>query len=384
GRPGDPTPIQNVLYIVKENRTYDQVLGDIGKGASDASLTLFGENVTPNEHKLARDFVLFDNFYVSGDVSADGHNWSTAAIAPDYVEKLWPNSYAKRRRTYDYEGGEPASLPPSGYIWTNANAHGIGLRNYGYFASNKQQAGPDGIQIQAVRDPILAHCTDMRYRAFDLNYPDVERAKEFLADLASWEKKGTLPKLMLMRLGNDHTYGAQPGRLSPLALAADNDLALGMIIEGLSKSRFWKGMAVFVVEDDAQDGPDHIDSHRSVAFVISPWTRRGIVDSTMYNTTSVLRTIELIVGLNPLTHFDAGATPMFAAFGSQPLFTPWQAEKPRTPLDQHNPPAVARLSSQDMDFSEADQIDDDALNAELWRAIRGTDPPAPTSSFFSR
>lgn len=384
GRPGGPTPIQHVLYIVKENRTYDQVLGDIDKGAGDPSLVLFGEQVTPNEHKLARDFVLLDNFYVNGDVSADGHNWSTAAIAPDYVQKLWPNSYAKRRRLYDYEGGEPAGLPASGYIWTNANAHGVSMRNYGYFCTNKPTAGADGVQVQAVRDPILARSTNMRYRAFDLNYPDVSRANVFLADLAEFERSGEMPKFLIMRLGNDHTYGAQPGKLSPLSLAADNDYALGLIIEGLSKSVFWKSMAVFVVEDDAQDGADHIDSHRSPAFVISPWTRRGIVDSTMYNTTSVLRTMELILGLNPLTHYDAGATPMFAAFSPAPVLTPWEAEKPRTPLDRRNPAAQAALSSDKWDFSEADQIDDDALNAELWRAIRGTDPPAPVRSFFSR
>jgi len=383
-RPGGPTPIQHVLYIVKENRTYDQVLGDMGQGAGDPSLVLFGEQVTPNEHKLARDFVLFDNFYVNGDVSADGHNWSTAAIAPDYVEKLWPNSYAKRRQKYDYEGGEPAALPASGYIWTNANAHGISMRNYGYFATNKPEAGPDGIQVEAVRDPILAHCTNMRYRSFDLDYPDVARAGVFLAELAEYERNGQMPKFMLMRLGNDHTYGAQPGRLSPLSLAADNDYALGLIIEGLSKSTFWKSTAVFVVEDDAQDGPDHIDSHRSTVFVISPWTRRGIVDSTMYNTTSVLRTMELILGLNPLTHYDAGAKPMFAAFSPTPVLTPWEAEKPHTPLDRRNPAAQTKLSSQEMDFSEADLIDDDALNDELWRAIRKTDPPSPTRSFFSR
>jgi len=383
-RPGGPTPIQHVLYIVKENRTYDQVLGDIGKGASDPSLTLFGEQITPNQHKLARDFVLLDNFYVNGDVSADGHNWSTAAIAPDYVEKMWPNSYAKRRRTYDYEGGEPAAFPPSGYLWTNASAHGVSMRNYGYFVSNRPEPGPGGIQVGAVRDNTLAQCTNLYYRGFDLNFPDVERAKVFLSDLAFFAKSGNMPRLMFMRLGNDHTYGMQPGRLSPLSLAADNDYALGMIIEALSKSVFWKNTAVFVVEDDAQNGADHIDSHRSTAYLVSPYVRRGFVDSTMYNTTSVLRTMELLLGLNPLTHFDAGATPMFNSFTPSPNFTAWQAEKPRTPLDLRNPASPERLPSESMNFEEADQIDDDALNAELWRGIRGTDPPAPTSSFFSR
>ncbi len=384
GHTGDRSAIEHVLYIVKENRTYDQVLGDMGKGNSDPSLVVFGENVTPNEHKLARDFVLLDNFYVNADVSADGHNWSTAAIASDYVQKMWPNSYGQRRNTYDYEGGEPAALPPAGYIWTNAAAHDVSMRNYGYWCENLTPAAPDGTQIAIIHDPTLVGVTNMKYRTFDLDYPDVERAKVFLADLAGFEKSGEMPKLMLMRLGNDHTYGALPGRPSPLSLAADNDYALGMIVEGMSKSRFWKTTAVFVVEDDAQNGADHVDSHRSPAFVISPYTRRGIVDSTMYNTASVLRTIELILGLNPMTHFDAGATPMFAAFANEPAPAPWEAEKPRTPLDLRNPGKVNPKLEAKMDFTEADRNDDDEMNAEIWRAVRHTEPPPPVTSLFSR
>ena len=246
---------------------------------------------------------------MNSDVSADGHNWATAAIAPDYTQKMWPNSYAGRRKHYDYEGGEPANTPPTGYIWTNALAAGVSMRNYGYFATNLPTAAPDGTQIAKVRDPALAPVTNMKYRAFDLDYPDVDRAKTFLADLAEFEKSGQMPKFIIMRLGNDHTYGTTPGKLGPLSLMADNDYALGQIIEGLSKSRFWASTAVFVTEDDAQNGPDHVDSHRSPAFVISPYVRRGAIDSTMYNQTSMLRTIELILGVRPMTHFDAGARP---------------------------------------------------------------------------
>ena len=376
-------PIEHVLYVVKENRTYDQILGDIGKGESDPALCLFKENVSPNHHKLAREFVLFDNFYVNGDVSGDGHNWSTSAIANDYVVKMWPNSYAGRRKHYDYEGGEPAALPPAGYLWTSAAARGISMRNYGYWATNLKEPGADGVQISDVRDPVLAKLTNMKYRSFDLDYPDVKRAQTFLADLAEFESSGNMPALMFMRLGNDHTSGTTPGKIAPLSSFADNDYALGMIAEGVSKSKFWKSTAIFVLEDDAQNGPDHIDSHRSAAFVISPYTHTGAINSSMYNTTSMLRTMELILHLRPMTHFDAGARPMLNSFSKDAVLAAYQAEKPRIPLDDRNPqnsPTAARSAR--LDFSDADLNDDDELNDILWLAIRHTDPPAPVRSMF--
>jgi DNA-binding beta-propeller fold protein YncE/phospholipase C len=382
-----PLPaIQHVIYIVKENRTYDQVLGDMKEGNGDASLVLFGENVTPNLHKLARQFVLFDNFYVNSDVSADGHNWSTAAIAPDYVQKLWPNSYAGRRKTYDYEEGDPASVPPAGYLWTNAAAAGVSLRNYGYMVDNKAGAAPGQEQIATVRDPVLAKVTNRMYRGFDLAYPDVERAKVFLADLAQYEKAGQMPSLTVMRLGNDHTYGTQAGQTAPLSCAADNDYALGLMVEGVSRSRFWTSTAIFVLEDDAQNGPDHVDSHRSPAFVISPFVKHHVVDGSMYNTTSMLRTIEYLLGLRPMTHFDAGARPMTAAFQSTPDPAPYVAEKPRISLTEKNPPnAPGAAASLLMNFKDADRIDEDELNDILWRAIRGNvAPPPPVRSFFGK
>ena len=380
-----PEAIQHVIYIVKENRTYDQVLGDIGKGESDPSLVLFGEKVSPNHHKLAREFVLLDNFYVNGDVSGDGHNWTTAAIANDYVQKMWPSTYAQRRRHYDYEGGEPAALPPAGYLWTNAAARGVTMRNYAYWATNKKPAPPDGVQIESVRDPVLARVTNMNYHGFDLDYPDVKRVHTFLEDMAEFEKTDQMPALLIMRLGNDHTSGTTPGKIAPLSSFADNDYALGLLVEGVSRSKFWRSTAIFVLEDDAQNGPDHVDSHRAPAFLISPYTHRGAIDSTMYNTTSMLRTMELILKLRPMTHFDAGARPMFNAFAKEPVLTSYEAEKPRIPLDERNPavsPTAARSSR--LDFSEADLNDDDELNDILWRAIRKTDPPAPVRSFFGR
>ncbi|MBN8730755.1 MAG: beta-propeller fold lactonase family protein [Acidobacteria bacterium] len=383
--PGEPSPIEHVIYVVKENRTYDQILGDLGKGNGDPSLTLFGEEVTPNHHKLAREFVLLDNFYVNGDVSADGHNWSTAAIAPDYVQKMWPNSYAGRRKHYDYEGGEAAALPPSGRIWHQVMAAGLSMRNYGYWAENKPQAGPDGVHIARLRDLDLAPVTNMKYRAYELEYRDTDRVKVFLDDVAQWETTGAMPRFMTVRIGNDHTYGLASGKLAPKSMVADNDYALGLLVEGVSRSKFWAKTAIFVLEDDAQNGPDHVDSHRSPAFVISPYVKRGSIDSTLYNTTSMLRTMELILGLNPMTHFDAGATPMTRSLTPIADLKSYSAEKPRISLEVRNPAdtALARRTEA-MDFRMADAIDDNELNAILWLGIKGTAPPAPVRSFFAR
>jgi YVTN family beta-propeller protein len=384
-RPGDRSPIEHVIYVIKENRTYDQMLGDMKEGNGDPSLVLFGERVTPNHHKLAREFVLLDNFYVNSDVSADGHSWSTAAIASDYVQKLWPNSYALRRRFYDYEGQDPTARPGAGYLWSNAAAREITMRNYGYFVDNTKTAATEGAQITGVRDPILSRMTNANFRGFDLDYSDVERVKVFLKDLAEFEKSGQMPRLLILRIGNDHTSGTTPGKIAPLSSVADNDYALGMLVEAVSRSRFWATTAMFVLEDDAQNGADHVDSHRSPAFLISPYVKRKVVDGTMYNTTSMLRTMELILGMNPMTHFDAGARPMHAAFQSTPNPAPYTAEKPRIPLDDRNPPrsATAARSAQ-LDFSKEDQIDDDELNDILWIAIRGTTPPVPVRSYFAR
>jgi YVTN family beta-propeller protein len=391
-----PLPkIDHVIYIVKENRSYDQVLGDMKEGAGDPSLTLIGENITPNLHKLAREFVLLDNFYVNSDVSADGHAWSTAAIAPDYTQKMWPNKYANRRTTYDFEEQDPLSVPPAGYLWTNAAAAGLSIRNFGYTVNNKANAAPGSQQtgseqtrseqITGVRDPVLAKVTNPLYRGFDLAYPDVERAKVFLGELADYEKTGTMPRLVVMRMGNDHTSGTAAGKIAPLSAAADNDLAVGMLVEGVSKSRFWMSTAIFILEDDAQNGPDHVDSHRSPAFVISPWVKHHAVDSSMYNTTSMLRTMEFLLGLHPMTHFDAGARPMTSAFQSKPDPAPYAAEKPRHSLTEINPSATnAALRAALMDFDEADRNDDDELNDILWRAIRKDAPPPPVRSYFGK
>jgi len=332
-RAGDPTPIQHVIYVVKENRTFDQVLGDIGRGNGRADLAVFGEDVTPNHHKLAREFTLLDNFYTNGDVSADGQNWSVAAIANDYVEKLWPSYYGGRRPIYDFEGGEAAAIPPTNYLWSNALSRGLSVRNYGFWTAAPNRAG----EPARVLDPALAAHTDRQYAAFDLDTPDKTRVYEFLREFREFEAQGKIPKLMMVRLPGDHTAGRAPGKPTARAMMAEHDQALGQLVEAVSRSSAWPRTAIFIVEDDAQDGSDHVDAHRAPAFVISPYARRGLVDSTHYTTMSVLRTIELILGLQPMTQFDAAATPLYASFSAQPDTRPFEAAPPKVPLDEMNP-----------------------------------------------
>lgn len=383
--PGRPSPIEHVIYIVKENRTYDQVLGDMATGDGDASLCLFPEDITPNHHKLAREFVQLDNFYVNADVSADGHNWSFASIAPAYVQRMWPNTYGGRRRHSDYEGGERAAMPPAGYIWNNVLARGLSMRNYGWWCANRMPAPASGPQIAAVRDPALARHTNMDYRAFDLDYKDVGRAKVFLKDLEEFERTDSMPRFITLRVGNDHTAGTLPGKFSPKALMADNDLALGMIVAGVSRSRFWPKTAIFVLEADAQNGPDHVDSHRSIAYVLSPYTRGRGLDSSMYNTVSMLKTIEVILGLAPMTMHDAGARAMFTCFRDKPDTTPYTYVQPKYNLDERNPPNAPQAArSRSFDFKEAGRIDDGGMNGILWLALKRAPMPAPARSYRGR
>jgi hypothetical protein len=392
-KPGQSSPIKHVIYIVKENRTYDQVFGGLEKGNGDPSLVLFGETQGPNHFKLAREFVLFDNFYVNGDVSADGHIWSSGAIAPDFTQKLYPNLYAGRGGKFSLYYGRPpvnhsekAAHPAGGYIWDAAFEKGLSVRNYGWLVKLIPTAKDGEKQWTEAASEKLAAVTNPYFRGFDTNFPDIDRMKYFLRDLAEAEKTGTFPALTVMRLGNDHTSGFRAGAYTPSANFADNDFALGQLVEAVSKSKFWKETAIFVLEDDAQSGPDHVDSHRSIAFVISPYTRRGgMVDSTMYNTTSMLRTMGLILGTRPLTHFDAAATPMWNAFQAKPNLQPYVLEAPRVSLTERNP-AEHKLAARSakLDFSEADQIDDEEMNDILYLGIQGRRAPAALRSWFVR
>jgi DNA-binding beta-propeller fold protein YncE len=382
---GAPTPIKHVILLMKENRTYDQVLGDMKEGNGDPNLVLFGEKVTPNHHKLARDFVLFDNFYVNADVSEDGLYWTTSAIASDSNQRTWPMGYARRMYTEHGDTLEGARSAPGGFLWNKATEAGVSFFNYGFFAKNLPHPPDSGIQIRDVADPVLKPHTSLYFRQHDRTFSDIKRIQVFLSDLAGWEKKGDMPQLIVMTIGNDHTEGMRPGIRSPISCVADNDQSVGIMVEGLSKSKFWGSTAMFVLEDDAQDGADHVDSHRSLAYVISPYARHHVVDSTLYNTTSVLRSIELILGLKPMTMFDAAARPMSNAFANTPDMSTYTNEPPRVPLDVKNPmtgPLADR--SNKLDFSESDLADAQELNDILWLAVRGTPPPAPVRSRFGK
>jgi DNA-binding beta-propeller fold protein YncE len=387
---GKPSPIKHVIYIVKENRTYDQVFGDLPRGNGDPSLLLFDAASSINHRKLAEEFVLFDNFYVNSDVSADGHNWSAGAISPDMTNKLWPNLYSGRNARFSLYWGRPpvnhtedAARPHGGYLWTRAFEAGVTVRNYGWLTKIRREARTGEDQVVDAESKELLAATNRLFRPYDLSYPDVDRMTFFLQDLAEFERKGEMPQLIVMRLGNDHTSGLTPGGLSPRAMFADNDLALGRLVEGVSRSRFWKDTAIFVLEDDAQSGPDHVDSHRSVALVISPYVKRKHLDSNFYNTASMLRTMELILGLKPMTHFDAAAMPMHTAFTATPDLTPYKAETPRQSLSERNPARGALAErSKKLDFSEADRIDDQEMNDILYRAIQGRPAPPPVRSLF--
>jgi YVTN family beta-propeller protein len=375
GRVGDASPIKYVVYIIKENRTYDQVFGDMPEGNGDSHLCLFPEAVTPNHHALAREFVLLDNFYVDGEVSADGHEWTMGAYATDFVERTWPLSYRGNRRVpYPSEGALEVSRPAAGYLWDRAAEKGVTYRSYGEFVKNgktPEEPGTTSVKtLQGHFDPF--------FRTFDLGYPDVKRAERFLHELAGFEKEGEMPRLVVLRLPNDHTSGTKPGEPTVLAALGDNDLALGRVVEGLSKSRFWKQMAIFVVEDDAQNGSDHVDAHRTVALAISPYIRRHAVDSTMYSTSSMLRTMELILGLEPMSQFDAAARPMFASFTPRPDLTPYAHRPARVDLDAKNSPRapLGELSKR-LDLEIEDRADDLLFNEIIWKAVRGIDSPMP-------
>ena len=370
---GEPSPIRYVLYVIRENRTYDQVFGDVARGDGDSALAIFGESVTPNAHALAARFALFDNFYVDGDVSADGHMWSDAAYAGDYVDKTWPANYSGRR-DWDFLAGLPALDPLAGYLWDAARRAGVSVRNYGEMTQWDSVA-----KVAHADDRGLEAITDRQFTGWDLDVTDSARVDEFLREVHQAENGGTLPRLMIMDLPNDHTYGRQPGRPTPRAMVAENDRALGRMIEALSRSRFWKETAVFVLEDDAQNGPDHVDAHRSPLLVASPYLRHGIVDSTFYTTASVLRTIELILGIGPMSQYDAAADPLYDAFTTDADTAPFAALPARWPLDERNPFGL-RSTLNSRVFLRPDFADEDVLNEEIWASARSSRMPAPRHS----
>jgi len=386
-RVGAPSPIKYVFYVIRENRTYDQVFGDLPMGNGDPTLTLFGEEITPNAHALAREFVLFDNFYVNAEVSYDGHAFSTGAYATDIVEKLWPTNYGGRGAKYLSEGGGKmrnphgnVAAPPQGYLWDFARRAGLSVRSYGEFVERDRKGGPNRATV-----PGLEGLVHPAYPPFDMDIPDGHRIDLWLEEFRAFEKNGNLPRLNIFSLPGDHTSGTRPGSRTPRAMVAENDLALGRFVEAISRSRYWPETAIFVLEDDAQNGPDHVDAHRSPALVISPFTRRRAVDSTLYTTTAMLRTIELILGLPPMSQYDAAATPMFAAFQPTPDPRPFVHLGARWRIDEKNdwksPGARASL---EMNFEQVDRAPELELNEILWQSVHGAGarmPPPRRASF---
>jgi YVTN family beta-propeller protein len=371
---GDKSPIKHVFYIIKENRTYDQMLGDMTEGNGDSSICLFPQKVTPNHHALAREFVLLDNFYVNAEVSADGHNWSTAAYANDYVEKNWPTSYGDRGGSYDYEGSREIAFPKDGFIWDYCQRAGVTYRSYGEFVSK----GATGLKS-------LEGHFDADFPSYDLDIQDMVRVERWKHDFDSLLSIDAVPALNTIRLPNDHTFGARLGKPTPRAMVAENDLALGTFIEHLSKSKIWNESAVFVLEDDAQNGPDHVDAHRSIAYVISPFVKKKSVVSRMYSTASMLRTIELILGLPPMSQYDAAATPMWECFTSTPESTGYMVKPATYNIREMNTDntAIARRSAE-FNLAVMDAAPDLEFNEVIWKTVKGLNSamPSPVRSAF--
>ncbi len=397
-KPGERSVFKHVLYIIKENRTYDQILGDMPQGNGEPDLCFFGRNVTPNHHKLAEDFVLLDNTYCNGVLSADGHQWTDEGNVTDYLEK----SFGGFERSYPYDGDDALAYAASGFIWDYVLRANLTFRNYGEFVGAKIsppsatwtdhyhdfKAGTNSIKIQAIPQlHTLEAYTCPTYIGFPGKVQDVYRAGEFIKELEGYEKTGDLPNFMIMLLPNDHTVGTREGYPTPRAAVADNDLALGQIVEAVSNSKFWKETAIFVVQDDPQAGLDHVDGRRTVAFCISPYTKRGEVINTHYNQNSILRTMELILGLPPMNQFDMAATPMTDCFTDQPDFTPYTALENEVPLDEMNPllTSLNKTSKQyfyanksmEMPLDDIDQADEGLFNRILWHAAKGYDVPYP-------
>jgi YVTN family beta-propeller protein len=359
-RVGDPCPIKYVIFIIKENRTYDQVFGDMKDGAGkplgngDPKLAIYGEKVTPNQHALAREYVLFDDLFSNSEVSVDGHSWCDAAIATDFNQRSWIMSYSRHGKI---PGNAEMEVPASGYLWDLCQRQGVSFRNYGEGAR---------------RVPSINRGNWSGAR-------DTDRVEHWIADLRKADQSGDLPHFTVMSLGENHTRGTTPGAHTPEACVGNNDLALGRLVEAATHSRFWGQMAIFVIEDDTQNGPDHVDAHRTAGLVLSPFCKRHFVDSTLYTTASMLRTMELILGLPPLTQYDAGATPMFNCFQSTASSTTWAALTPGVDLNAKNGPESAfSKESSKMNFAEYDLAPEDELNRILWYTARPNEPyPAP-------
>jgi YVTN family beta-propeller protein len=372
---GAVSPIKHIFYIIKENRTYDQVLGDIPEGNGDPDLVLFGEKITPNQHALAREFVLLDNFYVNGEVSADGHNWTMGAYATDYLEKNWPTSYGNRGGTYPGEGKREIANNKNGFLWDNCQRLGVSFRSYGEF-----------IDANKPNIPVLKNRFCTSYTGWDMSVRDTVRFRQWKHDFDSLLKADALPQLNTLRFGNDHTEGLSLGKPTPFAHVADNDLAVGMFVDYLSHSPVWKNSLIIIVEDDAQNGPDHVDAHRSPAYIAGGYVKKGFVDHTSYTTASLLRTIELILGLPPMSQYDAAAVPLWRCMNSAPDHPPFEVRPCQVDLNLKNLAVSSwQKKSELFDFTKEDRVNDAEFNEVIWKAVKGLDspcPPAVRAAFF--
>jgi DNA-binding beta-propeller fold protein YncE len=374
--------IKHVFYIIKENRTYDEDFGDISEGNGDSSLCFFPYKITPNQHKLVEEFTLYDNFYVDAEVSEDGHNWSTAAYASDYVEKEWPEFFwGHLKIPYRFEGGYRLAAPSSGYIWNDVINHGKTFRDYGEFVDSLN--GHQG--LYQGRDEDLQPYVCKTYPGWDLDISDLYRFKMWKEDFEKYIQNDSLPELSLLRLPNDHTYGTYRGKLTPEAYVAQNDYAVGLIVQEISHSKYWKNSIIFILEDDAQNGSDHVDAHRSMLLVIGPYVKRHYVDHTMYSTSGVLKTIELILGLPPMTQYDLSATPVLFSISDESDFHPYSVIKPLIDINVKNPDdAYGSTECEKFNFAKEDAAPEQEFNKILWKAIKGkssTMPPPVRSAF---
>jgi len=397
--PQQPSYFKHVVYIIKENRTYDQVFGDMPQGNGDLNLVHFGREVTPNHHKLAETFVLLDNYYCSGILSADGHQWTDEAFVTDYIEKF----FGGWTRSYPYDGNDALAYASSGFIWDNVLRNGLTFRDYGEFVDALIE--PENATFMDIYQDYLQGTNNIKIRSkanleqlepylcptyvgFPNKVPDVYRAAEFIKELKEFEKNNDFPNFIIMLLPNDHTSGTYPGLPTPRAAVADNDLALGQIVEAISHSKFWSETCIFVTEDDPQAGLDHVDGHRTIGLVISPFTKRGEVVSTYYSQINMVRTMENILGIPPMNQFDLAAEPMVDCFTDKPDYTPFIALPNNVPLDELNPP-LESLSEEPLhwakmsmiqDLDDVDRIDEDTFNRIIWHSVKGYDIPYPVLS----
>jgi YVTN family beta-propeller protein len=366
---GEKSPIKHIFYVIKENRTYDQVLGDIPGGNGDPKLVLFGENITPNQHAIAREFVLLDNLYVNGEVSADGHNWTMGAYATDYLEKNWPTSYGDRGGDYPGEGSIETANNKNGFLWDYCKRKGISYRTYGEFMGEK---GPN--------IPVLKDHFCKSFTPWDQSVRDTVRFRQWKQDFDSLLTIDQVPQLNTIRFINDHTQGLKLNKPTPFAQVADNDLAVGLFVDYLSHSSVWKNSLIIIVEDDAQNGPDHVDAHRSTAYIAGGYVKKGFIDHTIYTTTSLLRTIELILGLPPMTQYDAPAVPLWRCMNNTPDHPAFSARPALVDLNLLN---IAenkwQKKSEMFDFTREDMISDAEFNEVIWKAVKGLDSTCPAT-----